>query len=314
MNLNFPKDALIEKEQRKAFAGYWLRRIFIDDWLLKLTALVITLALWLGVSGLQDITNTRLRNVSLNPIFSNQLEITNSPVQEVSLRVNGDKRLVENLNPQRLVVTLDLTSVGEGEHTIQITPENIAVDLPSGVKIEEIQPDKIAIKLEKVEEYDVPIKAETVGELKDGFEIYSTKATPKTVRVKGPRSFVESLQFVSTERIKIDERQGDFTAEKVALTVVNPKISLVDVVSANVFFRIGKKRIERLFVVPYETDDRVGKASVLLYGPSEVLEDLTIEDLQIVGGRNETDKTRLDVTLPIGLQDEVEIKSVKYRE
>ena len=314
MEFNFPKETLIEKEQRKAFLSYWFRRIFIDDWLIKLTALLITLALWFGVTGFQAPTTTRLRSVTLNPLVSNQLEITNTPIQEVDLVVTGEKRKIDQLNPRELVVSLDLTTVPEGERTVQISAENITVDLPPGVKIDEVRPNKTSIKLEKVEEYQIPIRAETTGDLEAGYEVYSTKITPDKVRVRGPKSFVESLNFVSTEKINIAGKDGNFSAQQIPLNIINPKVKPIDVVSANVFFRIGKKRIERLLVVPYQTDTREGRASVLLYGPNEVLEELTAGDLQIVEDRNESGTGRLGVILPEALRDEVEIKNVRFRE
>jgi hypothetical protein len=66
-------------EPQQFFIRRLLRRIFIEDWLMKLVALVITLALWLGVSGLRAPITTRLNNIVLQPRISNSLEITNSP-------------------------------------------------------------------------------------------------------------------------------------------------------------------------------------------------------------------------------------------
>lgn len=313
MNFSFPKDGLTENEQRRNYIRYWLRRIFIDDWLIKLTALGITLALWLGVTGLQAPTTTRLRGVTLNPLVPNSLEITNSPVQEVDLVITGEKRKVDQLNPRDLIVSLDLSNIKEGDRTIQITPENITVDLPSGVKIDEIQPDKVAIKLEKLEEFEVPIRVETTGNPAPGYEIYSTTVTPSKVKVRGPKSFVGSINFVSTEKISIDKQKANLKAQQIPLKLVNPKATLVDAVTVNVTFRIGRKRIERLFVVRYQTASRAGRASVLIYGPNNVLEDITTEDI-FIEERREGDAVRLVAVLPSGLQRDVEIKSVKYRE
>ena len=315
MNLNFPnfpKETV--SEQTSASFRYWFKRIFLDDWLVKLTALVITLTLWLGVTGLQTPTTTRLRGVTLKPFLSNQLEITNSPVKEIELVVTGEKRKVDRLDSDDLVVSLDLTDAKAGESTIKMSPENITVNLPKGVKIDEIHPDSVLLKLEPVEEYEVAIKAETEGSPAAGYEIYSTNITPAKVKVRGPKSSVESLNFILTEKINVDKLKLNFRAQQIPLNVVNPKVTLLDAVSVDVFFRIGKKRIERLFVKPYDTDSRSGKASILLYGPSAVLEKLAIEDLQVIEERKETETVRLSVILPEGMRNEVEVKSVKFRE
>ncbi len=314
MSRNFSKDLLPANQNWSALIRFWLKRIFVDDWLLKLTALLISFALWVGVTGFQEPTQTRLRSITLNPLFSNQFEIINSPVKEVDLVVSGEKRKLDQLNPRDLVISLDLTNVTEGERTVEITAKNITVDLPTGVKIDQILPDKIAVKLERVEEYEVPIRAELVGNPGAGYEIYSTKIVPEKVRVRGPKSFVKALNFISTEKIRVHNQTTNFTAPQVALTVTNSKITLVDAVSASVSLRIGKKRIERLFVVEYETQNRKGKASILLYGPRSVLEDLDPTALRIVEVAKAKKPTGLDVVLPDALKDEVEVRNVKYRE
>jgi YbbR domain-containing protein len=311
MKFNFPKETLI-KEERQSKISYWLKRIFIDDWLMKLFALVITLALWLGVTGLQAPKTTRLRGVTLTLLVSNELDITNTPIQQVDLVITGDKSKVEQLNPNNLVVSLDLTDIQDGDRTIQITPQNVNVELPAGVKIDEIQPDKIAVKLERVQEQEVPVTAETEGEVAAGYEIYSTKVLPEKVSVRGPRSFVESLNFVSTEKIDLSERRGDFTAKQVPINVSNSKISLVNSATVTVTFRIGKKRIERLLIVPYQTETRSGRASVLLYGADTILENLSAEELLVV--EQEDDSSKLRVILPEGIRGQVEVRGVKFRE
>ncbi|HNU09206.1 MAG TPA: hypothetical protein PKO33_15670, partial [Pyrinomonadaceae bacterium] len=50
---------------RAMFSGI-LRKVFLEDWTMKLIALVITLALWFGVSGLREPKTERLRSVALN--------------------------------------------------------------------------------------------------------------------------------------------------------------------------------------------------------------------------------------------------------
>lgn len=317
MSFKFQTEKFIHKKKRKILIKRLFSKIFLEDWSVKLMALAITIALWFGVTGLQAPLTMRLSRITFSPLVSSDLEITNSPVQEVDLVITGDKRKIERLNPHQLVASLDLTNIEEGERTLQINPEDVTINLPNdaeGIKIDKIQPNRIVIKLEKVEEYDVPIIAETEGDLEKGFEIYETTVIPKKVRVRGPKSFVESLNFVSTEKINITDLKSNFTAKQISFNIVNPKVTPISVVSANVFFRIGRKRIERLFVVPHAMESSSGKASVTLYGPDTVLENLSVEDLRIVEEQNEKGIVKMDVILPDNIKNGVEIRGVKYRE
>jgi YbbR domain-containing protein len=306
----FSTEKFFQNERPRAVFGRLFRKIFLDDWVMKLIALVITLALWLGVSGLRAPTTERLRGVALNIRVSNDIEVTNSPVAEVDIVVTGDKSRIESINERNLVASLDLTDVQAGERTVQITPENVNIELPIGVKLEEIQPNKIAVRLERVEEREIPVKAETEGTLADGFEIYGETVLPPTVRVRAPESYIRTLDFISTEKINIENRQNDFTAQQVSLNVVNPKATLLDTV-VDVAFRVGEKRIERLFLVPVKTEVGDKKATVVLYGARSVFENLSSENLQVELVRSETGENSLRLVLPPEIQNRVEIRRLK---
>lgn len=286
------------------------RRVFLEDWLIKAIALVITFALWLGVTGLRAPTTARLKNITLNLRVSNDIEITNSPVQEVDIVVTGDRRKIDQINPRDLVVSLDLTDVQAGDRTIQMAPENVNVELPTGIRLEEIQPSKIAVKLEAVAEREVPVKVETEGNVAEGFEIYNQTVLPQKVRIRGPESFIKSLDFVSTEKVNVEDRQEDFTVRQVPINIVNPKATVLDTV-VDVVFKIGEKRIERLFMVPVGTETQRETATIILYGARSVLESVKSENLQVEILKNEIGENSLRLVLPVDIQDKVEIRKLK---
>jgi hypothetical protein len=287
-----------------------LRRVFLEDWVIKTVALFITITLWLGVTGLRAPTTARLRSIPLNIRVSNDTEVTNSPVQEVDLVITGDKRKIEQLNPRDLVVSLDLIDVAEGDRTVQITPDNVNVELPTGVKLEEVQPSKIAVKLERVEERDITVRAETEGAVDENFEVYGTTVLPAKIRVRGPVSFVKTLDFISTEKINLENAREDFTARQVPLNVVNPKVTVLDTV-VDVVFRVGEKRIERLFMVPVGGEGDNRKATVVLHGARTILESIKSENLRVELVKNETGENLLNLIMPTEIQEKVEIKKLK---
>lgn len=306
----FSTENFIEKERRRIFFRRVFRRVFLEDWLLKLIALIISIALWLGVSGLRAPTTVRLRNVTLNPRVSNDMEITNSPVQEADIVVTGDKNKIDRLNPHDLVMSFDLTDVKSGDRTVQLSPENVNIDLPSGVKLDEIQPNRIAVRVEKVEEREIEVKAETEGNVDDGFEIYSQNVFPVKVRVRGAESFVKSLDSVMTEKINLENRNADFTARQVGLNVVNPNVTVLDGI-VDVAFKIGEKRAERIFVVPFKTERETRKAMVVLYGARSILENLRAVDLKIELVKSESGEISPQLILPENARDKIEIRKIK---
>ena len=305
-----PTEKFFQKEERQIFIRRLFRRVFLEDWLIKATALFITLGLWLGVTGLRAPITTRLNNVAIKLRVSNDIEITNSPVQEVDLVITGDKRKIDQIKQSDLVVSLDLADAQTGDRIVQITPENVNVELPTGVRLDEVQPNKIAVKLEKVEEREIAVKAETEGNPDENFEIYSVTVVPPKVRIRAPESYIKSLDFVSTEKIDIENRREDFTARQVALNVVNPKATLLDA-TVDVFFKIGEKRIERLFSIPVETEDANKIATFVLYGARSILESVKAENLQVQILKNEAGENSPQVILPVEIQGQVEIRKLK---
>ena len=299
-------------ESRKFFFKHIIRKIFLEDWAMKLIALVITLGLWLGVTGLSTPTTTRFSAVPLTLRVSNNTEITNSPLQEVDIVLTGDKRRMAQVNKSDLVLSLDLSDVQPGDRVIQLTPDNVFITLPTGIKLEEIQPSRIAVKIEAVEEKEIPVKAQTDGEPPEGFEIYSETVTPAKVRVRGPASYIRSLDFVSTDKIDLANRESDFVARQIPIGVSNPKATVLDTV-ADVTFRIGEKRIERVFSVPV-AGSTGKKATVVLYGPRAVFDNVKPEDMKVEQVKNETGQEIPQVDLPTALQGNVEVRKIKINQ
>ena len=293
---SFPTEKIIHNEQHRVFISRWFKKIFVDDWLMKLLALIITLALWLGVSGLREEITTRIENVKLKPRISNTLEITNPPPATVNLVVSGDRRRIDPIKTENLVVSLDLSDVSAGEQTIELTPLNVSVELPTGVRLEEIQPNKIAIKLENAIEREIPVRAETDNNLSEKYEIYNVAVMPQRVRVRGAESVVRSLAYISTERISMENRNENFVAQQVPLNIITPNVTALDT-AVNVDFKIGEFRKERTFIVDARAGESTKKVKVILYGPRSIMDNIKPEELniEVVKNENGSETVRLDV-------------------
>lgn len=302
----FEPENFVEKRPNKLFFKHIIRKVFLEDWVMKLIALAITIALWVGVTGLSTPTTTRMTGIPLSLRFSSNMEVTNSPMQEIDIIISGDKRKIAQINRSDLTVALDLTDVPPGERVIQLTPENVAISLPTGVRLDEIQPNKIAVRLENVEEKEVDVRVETEGEIPEDFEIYAENITPQKIRVRGPASFIRSLNFVMTEKINLQDHQSDFTARQVPINVSNPMATLLETV-VDVAFRIGEKRVERIYLVKLKNDP--GRtATVVLFGGKSLFDGVKAEDLEveIIDGSTEP-----KLVLPPALNGKVELRRVK---
>lgn len=299
-----------EKRSAPLLIKHIFRKVFLEDWLIKAFALIITLALWVGVTGLSEPSREPISQIPLVLRTAENTVVSNNPLEAISLDVSGDKRRLSQINRSELRVFVNLADVPPGEHLVMLTPDSVEVpDLPTGVKIERIEPGQISIVLEPLVQKEVPVRIETAGELPDGFEIYEQTVTPAAVRVRGPEAFVNGLASVATEKIDIDEKRSGFVARQVRLNLANPKTSFLDS-TVDVAFRIGETRMERIFLVPLE-DESGRRATVVLYGPRSLLIDLKPDQLQVYFVRNDEDVVTPILRLPEGLVGRVEQRQLR---
>ncbi|HJS52104.1 MAG TPA: CdaR family protein [Pyrinomonadaceae bacterium] len=298
-----------EPRAPKLFFKHIIRKVFFEDWLIKLVALGVTFALWLGVTGLSTPTTTRLTGIPLSLRFSSDVVVTNSPVDEIDVVISGDNRKIAQINKNDLVASVDLTSIQPGDRLIQLTPENVLLDLPLGVRLDEVTPGRMIVRIEAVDVKEVPVKVETTGKLPEGLELYSQTVVPARVRIRGPQSYTKDLAQILTEKIDLTDRREDFIARQTPLSVDNSNAALLDSV-VDVLFRIGEKRIERTFSVPV-ADGSGKKVAVVLYGGRTLLTDLKPNDISVEIVKNAAGVDTPQVTLPAALQDVIEIRRAR---
>src|SRR5688572_16004275 len=143
-----------------------LRRIFIEDWSLKLLSLAIAIVLRLHVTG-QNETVTAHVNVQLNFIRPQSLEISNDPPRTVDVMLTGSRNKLDDLTSLDLVATVDISDQRAGERVLRLTDKAL-ITLPQGIKIDGFQPSAIAIRLEEAVERQVNVEPKLEGKPADG--------------------------------------------------------------------------------------------------------------------------------------------------
>ena len=285
-----------------------LRKIFVEDWSLKLLSLAIAIVLWLVVTG-QNQPVTAHVNVQLNFIRPQSLEISNDPPRTVDVMLTGSRNKLDDLTTLDLVATVDISDQRSGERVLRLA-DKAQIALPQGVKVDGFQPSAIPVRLEPIVARQVPIEPKLEGKPADGYEVYSVHPSKGSVTVRGPESHVISLQKMQTESVLLNGHKESFTAPNVAIDVSDAKVDAIDPV-VNVEVEIGERRTEKSFSgVAVEAADgghvQPARALVTLLGPASVLDTLKPEDLKLVV---DTDGPRLE--LPPALNDKVILKSTQ---
>jgi YbbR domain-containing protein len=179
-------------------------------------------------------------------------------------------------------------------------------DLPNGIRLEDIYPKKIVVRLEAIEEKEVSVRVETQGNVPPGMELYSESVVPSKIRVRGPASYLRTLTSISTDKVDLADRSADFTARQVRIAPLSnenatPLDSFVDV-----SFRIGETRVERSFTVPVTDSKR--RAQITLFGGRSLFDGITAKDFSatLPDGSDEP-----AVELPRKLDGQVEVRKVR---
>src|ERR1700752_1793742 len=286
-----------------------LRRVFIEDWSLKLLSLAIALVLWLLVTG-QNQPVTAHVSVQLNFIRPPSLEISNDPPRAVDVMLTGSRNKLDDLTSLDLVATVDISDQRAGERALRLVDKD-QITLPQGIKVDGFQPSAIPVRLEEIIDRQVAIEPKLEGKPADGFEVYAVNPNKSSLSVRGPASRVNALQKVVTESIWLAGHRESFTASNVALDVADPKVDLLEPM-VNIAVEIGERRIEKPSSNVGVTTTQGGKVqpattSVTLLGVASYLEALKPEEIKIVlNGENL--EPRLD--LPDVLKGKVILKSV----
>jgi len=286
-----------------------LRRIFVEDWSLKLLSLAISIILWLLVTG-QNQPVTAHVNVQLNFIRPQALEISNDPPRTVDVMLTGSRNKLDDLTSLDLVATVDISDQRAGERVLRLA-DKAQITLPQGIKVDGFQPSAIPIRLEEIMDRQVTVEPKLEGTPADGFEVYAVYPNKSSVAVRGPASRVNALQKIATESVWLPGHKESFTVPNVALDVPDPKVDLLEPM-VSVVVEIGERRVEKNFSgVPVTTADggRVQPAttSVTLLGVASFLEALRPEDLRIV---LVGDNLEPRLKLPDVLEGKVILKSV----
>ena len=297
-------------------AKRWLREIILEDWNLKLLALAITLGLWFAVTGQRTPATIRLRNVPLSFRLPNEMEISNEPRNQVEVTLTGSKSALDRINARDLVAYVDASYYKPGERVVQLTRDKVTMDLPEGVRIDDIEPRSVPLRLEPRIERQIEVEARIEGRLPEGYELRGVNISPNKVRVRGPESHVNALDKAPTETIPLEGLKESRNFPQTAVDIADQKVNVLDPV-VNVHLEIGEQRIEKTLAgVTVSTggsdaqEVRPKNVSVTVYGPRSIIEQLRAEELQVILEVGADGAIIPRLPLPPELETRVELRSI----
>jgi YbbR domain-containing protein len=204
-----------------------MKKIVLENLGLKLTAVFLSIVLWVFV------TSRGQSEISLDvPIEFKDippgLEIVNHSVKVINLNVRGQERLLKNIKPADIMVSLDLSKAKKGESTYYIHREDIR--LPHAITVTNINPSSLKVTTEETIQKTVRVVPTVTGEPVRGFSVKSVSVIPPNVEIEGIRPEIARINTLKTEPLDLTGMNETFTQDlKLDLTgrIVRTKTATV---------------------------------------------------------------------------------------
>src|SRR5580658_1048507 len=175
------------------------RALFTENLNLKLVSFAFALVLYSLVHDAQDAQRVIDVGVTVRvpPDSANRILVSQSATK-VRLTLRGSRAALDDIHTDDLG-TLQVDAHAGTEKELNLDPEMVHA-LPPGVRVEEIDPPMIDLQWEDEIVRDVPVEVSVVGSPANGYVVKGVPtADPRTVRVKGPKSEVLTLQHARAE-------------------------------------------------------------------------------------------------------------------
>jgi len=188
-----------------------LRRIFFENWPIKLASLLLAVSLWFYVTskGKTEMSLTvplELRNIP------QAMAVVGDVPGTVEARFQGQERALREIAAGKKVVgAVDLSQGKEGENIIRISPDDIRK--PSGVTVTHLSPYEIIVKLDRIVRKTIRLKPVLTGTPAGGYRLGTVSVSPPRITLEGPSGSIAALTALQTMPIDIAGMKEPMTVE-----------------------------------------------------------------------------------------------------
>lgn len=195
----------------------------LDNFWLKITAIVLALLVWVHVATEKDYTYDLylpVNEISLN----DSLTLASQPPGSVLVSVSGTGKALLRKQWRERGIRINAGDLRPGEHQISLSTDNTAL---IGAAVDHslqdiLSPTRLSLQVDQLSEVRLPVFGNYQAEPAEGFAIATPVIIrPDSVTVRGPRSILRSLQQVTTEQKKLSSLR---TNTKLDLPLVLPAL------------------------------------------------------------------------------------------
>ncbi len=260
---------------------------------LRAIAILLAIGLWFFVNAGQRGALAPMRVPISYRALPAGLGIGNQRPDFVQIEVRGPRTLLSLLDPDRMLLRLDLSGVSMGQAVFKIGPEMFNV--PRQTDVTRISPSQIVLDIDRITDRQVPIHVSVQGQPAAGYRVVSAKANPPAATVRGPSRFVFHIDSVQTSPVEVNGAKADLV-QPVSLPAPSDRVTVVGPPAVEAALAISEiianREFRRLPIEVRDTDYKVKveprQIAVTVRGPLNQLSGLdlrgsvfvTAEDVQ----------------------------------
>jgi len=222
-----------------------LKRLLLQNLLLKLVAFAASLAFFAWVHSQEDIRIKTLpvSLVSLPPVDGNRELMTLIP-PNIHVTLRGPTRALNQLVQEGVApVEIDLRS--GARETVEFRQALFA--LPRDVELLVVDPPRLELTWEDIVTRQIPLQALISGRPSDGFEVRGAPVVePRTITARGPLSRVEVVQFARLSPYDVSGLTDGFWPRRIAIDPPPSQVRFLGA-AATVTVEVARRLEERVF-------------------------------------------------------------------
>jgi|GEM_PF-1399094 len=253
-----------------------LKRFFTEYSREKIIAIFVTFIIWtFAVTRNQE---TRSFNVNVNVKTSKEHVLVSDIVDTVHVKVAGSVFDFAGIEPEDLVLKIDLTNRKPGKFTRFL--DSGMLQMGGGLKVVKIFPSELVFKTARKAEKVVIVEPWLQGQPPVGWKLKGYKTVPEKIKISGPEEAVSEIDTISTQKIVLGSLKKSVSKD-VEVSLPSPYMTVIGKKSVNVKIDLERDIKVRTFTnVPIVVEG--GKKAkiepttvkVRLKGPKDELEEL----------------------------------------
>jgi len=172
-----------------------MKKFFLKVFNIKVVSIILAVALWYYVAGVQGPTMVRTFKVPVVPINVEAGVVIKNKIDYVNIAAEGPSKTILGVKEQDFTALINLAGKTQGVYYI-----GVEVNPPlSGISIKSISPVRAKVSLEKLSTVTMPVSVEFKGEAESDFLPGTPIITPDKVYITGPESILNNIAKVFVE-------------------------------------------------------------------------------------------------------------------